>query len=223
MNHYQNLIDKIHLGVNPYEGFPGHAWPTDFFGWRSEHEYFDRLIQDLRPGLIIEVGSFLGGSAINMARLLAKNELAESAILCVDTWLAEQILWTIPEHRDRLKMTFGSPCFYYTFLSNVMARGCQDKIVPLRMPSLSASRLLRQLDIRAKLVYIDGCHEEGDVLRDLEAYWDLLLPGGAMLIDDYSPQGDVMFAGLVSDVDRFASDQGLLLEAANDKAILYKP
>ena len=222
---YDELIGKIHAGINPYAGYDRISgdWPAQHWGeWGSGHGWFGRLIEELKPSLIIEVGSFLGGSAITMGGKLKALGLNDSAVLCVDTWLAEEILWSMPEHRAKLKITYGTPCFYYTFLSNVIDRGLQDTVVPLRMPSVSAGRYLRKLGITAGLIYIDGCHEEGDVMRDLEMYWAILEPGGAMLIDDYQP-GVPMFDGLVRDVDRFGSRKGLKMEREGEKGVFRKP
>ena len=196
-------------------------FPEHFGGWGSGHPWFAELITDLKPRLIIEVGSFLGGSAINMGATVKALGLHDSAVICVDTWLAEEILWSMPEHRVKLKHTFGTPCFYYTFLSNILDRQLQDTVVPLRMPSVSAARYLAKLGITAKLIYIDGSHEEGDVLRDLELYWDRLEPGGVMLIDDYEP-GVPMFEGLVRDVNKFAKQRKLKVERSGNKVKLGK-
>lgn len=220
---YNLLIEKIHIGVSPYAGYPKEQWPTEqFSGWGSIHHWFKELIERLRPELIIEVGTFLGGSAIHMGECLRNAKINDSAILCIDTWLAEQILWSMAEHRVRLKIQYGRPCFYYTFLSNVIEKGLQGTIVPLPMPSQSAARYLKELGgITAKLIYIDGCHEEGDCYRDLNAYWQFLEPGGAMLVDDYNPENP-MFFGLVKDVNQFCLDRELKREVSECKALLWK-
>jgi predicted O-methyltransferase YrrM len=203
---FNELIKKIHLGTNPFEGYPKDQWPVQHWGgWGSDHPFFAEMVAKIKPHLIIEVGSFLGGSAIQQGQLLKKNGLNDSAVLCVDTWLAEQILWSLPDQREKLKLRFGRPCFYYTFLSNIIDVGLQNMVVPLSMPSLSAARYLKQLGVTAPMIYIDGCHEEFDCRRDLDMYWDLLEPGGGMIIDDYVCGSD-MFAGLVRDVNRFVYD-----------------
>jgi hypothetical protein len=220
MTAQKQLIDSIHLGVNPYEGYPKEQWPVEHFGWGSTHPWFKMLIEKIKPRIIIEVGTLLGASAIHMAETVKAAGL-DSAILCVDTFLAEQILWSIPEHRERLKIRFGRPCFYYTFLSNVIDKGCQDVIVPLCMPSQSAARHLTGLKIMAQMIYVDGCHEEGDCFRDLESYWDLLDAGGAMIIDDYEI-GNPMFEGLIRDVDKFCKLKNVTRELDVNKALIWK-
>lgn len=105
-------------------------------------------------------------------------------------------------------------------MANTVEAELQDYIIPLSMPSLSASRYLAKLNTAVDFIYIDGCHIEGDVYRDLDAYWKLLKPGGSMLIDDYIP---VHFDGLIRDVNKFANEEGLRITVDAEKALLEKP
>lgn len=222
MTAYQTLIDKIHLGVNPYDGYQGVEYPASpYFVMVSPHADFKGMIARTRPHLIIEVGSFLGGSATRMAEALKETGLTSSAILCVDTWLAEQVLWSTPAERPRLQIKFGRPNFYYTFLSNIVHAKAQDVVVPLSMPSLSAGRYIKQLGLRAQMIFIDGCHEKGDVRNDLEMYWEILDPGGEMLIDDYAPWA-AMYAGLVEDVNAFCQQHRLAPKITGNCVLLHK-
>jgi predicted O-methyltransferase YrrM len=93
------------------------------------------------------------------------------------------------------------------------------------MPSVSGARYLASLGITAQMIYIDGSHIEGDVIRDLDLYWDRLAPGGVMLVDDYVPHSPDrwLFEGVIRDVQKFASQRGLKLEADGNKARLWKP
>lgn len=222
MSNYQNLVDKIHLGVNPYDGYNPSGFPaSQCFDMVSPYANFKDMINRLRPGLIIEVGSFLGGSSIRMAEAVKSAGLTNTAILCVDTWLAEQILWSLPQQRQMLRIQFGRPMFYYTFLSNVIDARLQDVIVPLSMPSLSAGRYIKQLGFTSKMIFIDGCHEGGDVRNDLDMYWEILESGGEMLIDDYAP--DVpMYQGLVQDVRAFCAANRLSPQITGNCVLLRK-
>lgn len=75
-------MQKIHQR-NPYEGFEHHAYPFDSKGGML-HPLFQRVIDGLKPGLIIEVGAWKGASALHMAGLL-KNANLDAAVICVDT------------------------------------------------------------------------------------------------------------------------------------------
>lgn len=213
------LVNKIHPEGNPWKGWDGDGHIHHFTAWGSEHPWFAQAIKQMLPRLIIEVGSFLGGSANHMAGCLKKNELKDSAILCVDTWLAENVLWSRPEERKLLQLQHGRPTFYNTFMNNVKDKRNHDCIVPLSMPSLSAARYLSALGITAEFIYIDGSHEKGDVYRDIAAYWELLKPGGRMMIDDWTP----VFQAVADDTTQFAIDRELKITTNGDKAVLCKP
>src|SRR4051812_27015324 len=53
--------------TDPYEGFDSSAYPRDLHGWGGQSAVFRKLIFELRPRLIIEVGTWKGASAVEMA------------------------------------------------------------------------------------------------------------------------------------------------------------
>jgi predicted O-methyltransferase YrrM len=67
----QSFIDRIYDGIDPFASFAKSKTSSDALpeGWGSTHPYFKQYIDLLKPGLIVEVGTWLGGSAIHMARL----------------------------------------------------------------------------------------------------------------------------------------------------------
>lgn len=215
------IVKIIHDGVDPFANLPA-AWqpdPTD--RWDSHHPRFDALVAELRPRVVVEVGSFLGVSSRHFAAALEREGI-DGVVVCVDTWLAEQVLWNNPEWRPHLRITHGRPEYYQAFMANAVAAGLADYICPLPMPSPNGARYLAGRGVTADLVYVDGSHDEGDVYHDLALYWELVLrPGGAMLIDDYQYTPD--FMGVVRDTDRFASERHLPLAVHGTKAELRKP
>lgn len=200
-----DLLARIHQGVDPFAGAAEEDWITDpWDGWESTHIWFEQAIVELRPRVIVEVGTFLGGSAIHMAKLLRWQGL-DACVVCVDTWLAEKTLWLNPEWRPHLRHRYGRPEFYRSFMANVLAAGVQSYIIPLSMDSAGAGRFLAQVGISAEMIYIDGSHEAGEVYRDLALYYDnVLSPGGYLIADDYDPE----FPGLIADVHRFEEERG---------------
>ena len=222
MNQFEQIIATVHRGVNPWTDYTP-ARPHTFLGieWDDKHEWFGQFVEELKPRVIVEVGSFLGGSAVHFGKQIKRCGL-DCAMICVDTWLAEEILWSIPEHRERLFIRHGRPEFYQQFMANVWYEGLADTVVPLPMASVSAARYLNINRVRADLIYIDGCHEECEAYRDIQLYWDLVLnPGGVMLIDDWAP--DEMFVGLVRDVKLFVAQRSLKMEINGRKVMLRKP
>lgn len=218
MSIYQTLLDKLHHGKSPYTGFPN-GWAGTWYNDQAAcRPFFNTVIARFKPNLIVEVGSFVGESTIFMAHYL-KTMPQDSAILAVDTWMGGIDHWEkVPE---KLKFWFGRPSLFYQFIGNVIERRCTDKILPLSLDSINAARLLKMLNIRPNMVYIDASHEQGDVLRDYEAYWDLLLPGGAFLCDDLTG----WFPGVLHDWKVFTETtaKGIVPEVVGEKGLLVKP
>jgi hypothetical protein len=163
-----------------YEGFA--PWPANVVGWHGEDDIFGQLIREVRPSHIIEVGTWMGQSALTMARHIRAAGLS-CRITCVDTWLGALEFWTrfkdTPERN--LHLRHGYPQAYYQFLSNVMHDGAQEQILPMPMPSSMACKIVEP----AQLIYIDGSHEYEDVKADCRNYWPLLQEGGVMFGDDF--------------------------------------
>jgi hypothetical protein len=152
---------------------------------------YEQWVNQYKPNLIIEVGSFLGYSAIKMAKEI-KNQNLDTKIICVDTWLGS------PEHYDmfknendnRLNYTNGYPTLYNKFISNVILNDVQDIIYPFPYPSATAFKILNKLfnkhNIKADFIFVDGSHEEIDVYLDLYYYYQLLSDNGVLWGDDWA-------------------------------------
>ena len=154
-------------------------------GWNSNSDVFGRLVEETKPSIIFEVGTWLGASAINMARN-AKRLSLNTKIYCVDTWLGAEEFWTTgkddPERNLNIKN--GYPRVYFDFLANVVGHGMQDVIIPIPNTSHIGSIILSHLGLKAELIYIDGSHDYEDVKNDIRDYMPLLSPGGIMFGDD---------------------------------------
>jgi glycosyltransferase involved in cell wall biosynthesis len=220
LNHstFYELLRVIHQGENPYLDDSRPSALTLQPTWGSEHPWLHETIDRVQPQVLIEVGTFLGRSALHMGERLKQLGL-DSAIICVDTWLGDDEHWTIPEVRKMLERRNGRPEFYKTFRGNMMAAGLDKTIIPLPIDSISGARLLARWGVKADFIHIDAAKAEGEVHRDLVNYWSLLRAGGVMLIDDY---GDARFEGLQRDVDKFAREKNLKLETNGVKARLWK-
>jgi hypothetical protein len=212
------IREQLHP-VSPYEGFTPVGAPDDQ-GWNSLNPVFQKLIEEVRPALVIEVGSWKGGSALNMAAQLKRLGLA-SELICVDTWLGAMEFWNPgdPERYEGLRLRHGFPNVYYTFLSNVVHAGFQDIITPFPLSSVSAALWFRKRNVQADLVYIDASHEEEDVCADLEAYWPALREGGVMFGDDFVAD----WPGVVRATREFAEKNGISLEEHDGFWVLRKP
>lgn len=196
-------------------GCPADALP-DLQGWHSTDPFFAKIIEQVDPEVIVEVGTWKGASAIHMARL---TETVGTKIYCCDTWLGgiDHLL-----HEDTppngLSRKHGYPQIYYTFLKNVTDSGYSNRIFPVVQTSVNAARVLSRQGVIADLVYVDGSHEINDVYADLCAYWPLVRSGGVMFGDDLG------FPGVCLDANRFAIERGLQLKVeSNNFWVLSKP
>lgn len=202
---------------DPYEGFPLGTYPPDLQGWGSRHPVFDYLIGTVKPKLIAEVGTWKGGSAINMARSLRERDM-DANIICIDTWLGAPEHITNREYFASLGMQHGYPTLFHTFMANVISEDCQDIVVPLPQTSANAAILLRKWGLTADLIYIDGAHHYSAVLQDLEAYWPILASRGVLFGDDYPKAG-----GVVRATHEFAQARGLDLLVSPGKFVVCRP
>jgi hypothetical protein len=146
---------------------------------------FRELIEKTQPTVIIEVGTWLGASAIHMAKICRELGL-QTTIYCVDTWLGAEEFWTSKADTEErnLRQKNGYPQVYFDFLANVVQHDCQDLIVPIPNTSTIGSIILQDRRVLAELIYIDGSHEYEDVKTDVLAYKKLLSPKGLMFGDD---------------------------------------
>lgn len=175
-------VRKLLFGDNNlYENAP--LVELDLQGWGSNCPTFDQVITGYRPKLIIEVGTWKGGSAIHMAnvcRNLYNNEDFE--IVCVDTFLGSVEHW----NKVSFNMTFdnGRPDVYKTFISNVIQTNNTKVITPFPVDSHNGQQVLDYYGVQADMIYIDAGHDFDAVVKDIEGYKKLLRPGGILLGDD---------------------------------------
>jgi hypothetical protein len=159
--------------------------PPDCRGWNGNHSIFDILVREIKPKVVIEVGSWKGQSSITMGKSL-KKVCDNPKLYCVDTWLGALEFWTHGCSEERNMMCRnGYPQVYYQFLSNVVHNNLQDIIFPIPATSSTGAKILKNNTIKADLIYIDASHEYEDVLNDIKIYSHLINPRGVMFGDDY--------------------------------------
>lgn len=160
--------------------------PKDLQGWNGTNTIFEKLINEVKPKHIMEIGTWKGQSAINMAHIIQKLN-SDCKITCVDTWLGALEFWDdLKDTAERnLMLKNGYPQIYYQFLSNVIHEGVQNIIFPFPTTSSIASKYFAKKKITAQLIYIDGSHDYKDVSDDCINYWNLLDPHGILFGDDW--------------------------------------
>lgn len=184
MNKIREMLHK----QDPYEGFEP-STPQDIgLHLGGESPMFRELIERVRPLVIVEAGTWLGGSAIMMAKHVQQLGL-DCEIVCVDSWQGPHMFWDHAafEHgHGMLQLKHGWPHVYYSFLSNVVLHGVQDIITPLPNSTYVGAKALQQLGIKADMIYIDAGHSSNEVIADLREYYPLLRDGRSVIFgDDY--------------------------------------
>lgn len=157
-------------------------------GWNSDSPIFKKLIDEVNPSIIIEVGSWKGASTVEMAKY------TKAKIYCVDTWLGAVEFYTHPTKERDLMKRDGYPQVYYEFWNNIVSNGLENQVISMPMTSRMGVLLVPKAD----LIYIDASHEYDDVKWDIENYMKLLKPGGVIFGDDY---GNEIFPGVKKAVD----------------------
>ena len=149
--------DDIYAGLDTSGGL-------DVAGWWDYTEQFNKLASG--ANLIVEIGSWLGKSAIALC-----NAAPQAEVVCIDTWLGAAEMWQNkedPERYLRLKKRHGYPQLYYDFLKNIVLSGKQSQVTPMPLPSSIALKFLKDSGIHPDLIYVDGSHEEKDVRDDIQ-------------------------------------------------------
>lgn len=184
-----DLMKRIHPEAEPpYAGLDLSAHPDDIQGWASNDAVFEVVISEVKPRLVVEVGSWKGASAAHMAHLMKKHCAEGAKLICVDTWLGSPehlMLPDDPTRRPSLRLKHGYPQLYYTFLCNMVRQKVDDMVIPLAQPSVNAAVILTHLGLRPDVIYIDAGHEYESVMQDLRAYWPLLAATGVLIGDDF--------------------------------------
>jgi hypothetical protein len=209
------VIEDLHI-VNPYQGLDELSLRVE--GWNHEDILFEKLIEEIRPELIVEVGSWLGGSAITMCNAIRKLDL-QSKICCVDTWLGSIEFWldkNDPIRYKSLNLKNGYPSCYYQFLSNIKRLALEDLVIPFPQSSSIAARWFEINQIHPQLIYLDASHETKDVLNDLENWFDILDFNGILFGDDWN------WSSVREAVQYFCNANNIQAKIENNKWIIKK-
>lgn len=156
-------------------------------GWTGTHGFFKEIIEKVKPSIIIEIGSYLGQSAITMANAL-KDFSLDSNIFCVDTWLGSPEHWRSDKCNCMSLFNYfenGISGMYDQFLINMIVNKVDSIVIPIPNTSINAFDIFQWKNIKADLIYVDGSHEMMDVVNDIEKYSKLISDKGFLFGDDY--------------------------------------
>lgn len=194
------------------------ARPSDnsIQGWNGIHPCFRDLLAEAPEKTFIDVGVWKGQSSIFVSLLMRELGL-DGCVISIDTFLGSIEHWGLDG--DLFVRRMGMPDLYETFCANVLGFGASDLIVPMPQTAAAAAQILRERNIRAGVVHVDASHEYADVVRDLNDFWPLIVPGGYLVGDDYHPR----WPGVVQAADEFSARTGISLKVDQAKFIMRKP
>ncbi|KAF8379790.1 hypothetical protein HHK36_029239 [Tetracentron sinense] len=204
----RTIIDRVFNGTNPYDGFPpahvSHLLRRKRIkGWGSTGAVFENLIRKVKPRTIIEVGTFLGASAIHMAELTKRLGI-RTQILCVDDFRG----W--PGFRDRFRdigMVNGDVMLLYQFMQNVAHVNATESVLPVPFSTGSALEKLCEWGVLGDLIEVDAGHDFHSAWSDINRAYKILRPGGVIFGHDYFTGADNK--GVRRAVNLFARVKGL--------------
>ncbi len=157
----------------------------------ERHVYMELTIERLagvaRPLRVLEIGSWLGFSALTWAEALARRPEG-GRVLCVDPWVpyhTPEDARTL-EFPQRMDAALHADVPYHVFLHNVRTAPEAVTIDHLRGRSRDVLPYLR--DGYFDVVYVDGSHYYLDVLDDLREAVRLTALGGILCGDDLERQ-----------------------------------
>lgn len=133
----------------------------------------------IRSNLIAEVGSWRGRTT----RALADN--TSGTVVAVDTWddraIGDYDWWREKESPDM----YRQKDWLWREFERAMGEMFSKKVLPMRMTSVEAARLLALNMMRFDMIFIDAGHEYEDVFSDIVAWKPLLREGGIFCGHDY--------------------------------------
>ncbi|KAE8721504.1 Basic helix-loop-helix DNA-binding family protein [Hibiscus syriacus] len=188
---FPTILDRVFNNTSPYSNFPP-AYLRAFLrgkrikGWGSNGAVFEHLIERVKPRIIIEVGTFLGASALHMVNVTLKLGL-KTQILCLDDFRG----W--PGFRYRFKdinMINGDVLLLQQFLQNVVYFNATESVLPVPFSTGSGLEKLCEWGIKADLIEIDAGHDFISAWGDINRAYRLLRPGGVIFGHDYFTAAD---------------------------------
>lgn len=173
-------MEKNHIG------FPSTKPDTRPFthGWflQTHINVFSQLITP-DTKVIVEIGSWYGSSA----KWLAEHSPDDCKLYAIDLWDDDFIRKDDHYQSQKFKLLREHP-LYETFLVNLWSN--RDRVVPLRMDSVTGLEYLKSKNVVPDIIYIDADHHYEAVMRDIGACLRLF-PSAILVGDDYGNYDDV--------------------------------
>jgi len=177
-------------------------------GWQSANEALVNAIQNIQPESIVEIGTWLGASALFM------SEQTQAPILCIDTFIASnEMLWR-EKNVQNIVQNFNQ--IHNQFCINITNKKKNEQIAMLPMTSSAAAELFTKEQIRVDMVYLDAGHRFREVYADLQDWWPLT--NKVLVGDDYSPQ----WPGVIQAITQFVQENNLQHQIMNSQFLIFR-
>lgn len=161
------------------------------FGWFHHGEQILALLEQHRPVVTVELGTYFGASAIAMARVA---KAWGGLVYCVDTWSLG----------NQKKRTIRRPLRIFSCAMNLVVAevGPRMRLIPSRTEDAAKAWTGPLIDC----LYVDADHTYEGCLSDLTLWTPHVRPGGLILGDDYDHSG---YPGVKQAWDAFEATTGL--------------
>ena len=142
-------------------------------GWFNHGPQVLALLEQHRPKVVVELGSWLGASAIAMARSVRRWG---GTVTCVDTWAGEL-------NDDGGAPAGKSPLMLLSCARAMVEAGVSAsvRLIPATTRD-AATHWTQPIDF----LYVDADHSEIGCWNDLVAWWPHVKSGGVVAGDDYA-------------------------------------
>ncbi|KAJ6840562.1 uncharacterized protein M6B38_310230 [Iris pallida] len=210
--HLQTVLSRVYNSTSPYEGFPSPETSSLLLptarrlrGWGSTTAVFSDLVHAVRPLTVIELGTFLGASALHVASL-TRNLSLPTLILCLDDFRG----W--PGFRARLRRDLPAPrhgdsLLLHQFMLHVADAGETARVIPMPFSTGSSLAALCEWGVYGDLIEVDAGHDFHSAWADINMAYAVLRPGGVLFGHDYFTVADDR--GVRRAVNLFAKVNGL--------------
>lgn len=194
------ILANLYSGDNPYKTAQIKWIDQNYPHTNISSTLIEYILSNHQPAFWLELGSFIGNSAIKVAQS-AKETNVQTGIICCDPfcgdvnmwdWEAKSVIAGNNGHPYKfLALQDGLPTIYQRFLANVLFSGYANSITPIQATSLVGIKLIERLSIQNRItalptvIYLDSAHEPDETYLELVSAWRILPSGGILLGDDW--------------------------------------
>ena len=164
-------------------------------GWFNHGPEILALLEQYRPSVVVELGSWQGASAIAMARTVRRWG---GTVTCIDTWAGEL-------NDDGGSPAGKSPLMILSCAREMVQAGVSASVRLIPATTVDAARCWNQ---PIDFLYIDADHSESGCFADLTWWVPHVRPGGLVVGDDYNHP---RYPGVKLAWDDYEQTHGLML------------